>query len=56
MHILNNHKAGTVKPNKTEFPKDWSDEKILHYVSDVATNPNVTWGRGKWNSPYAIGV
>ncbi|MBQ5675461.1 MAG: EndoU domain-containing protein, partial [Lachnospiraceae bacterium] len=55
-HILNNHKSGAGKPDKTEFPKEWSDEKILHYVSDVATDPNATWGMGKWNSPYAVGV
>ena len=55
-HILNNHKYGAGKPGKTEFPKSWSEDKILHYVSDVATDPNSTIGVGKWNSPYAIGV
>ena len=55
-HILNNHKYGAGKPDKTEFPQSWSDDKILHYVSDVATNPNATGGVGKRNSPYAIGV
>ncbi|MBR0079575.1 MAG: EndoU domain-containing protein [Synergistaceae bacterium] len=55
-HILNNHKYGIGKPNKTEFPKNWSDDKIIHYVSDVDTDPNATWGVGKWNSPYAIGI
>ena len=55
-HILNNHKFGAGKPDKTEFPQSWSDDKILHYVSDVATDPNATWGVGKWNSPYAIGI
>lgn len=49
-------KYGAGKPDKTEFPQSWSDDKILHYVSDVATDPNATWGVGKWNSPYAIGV
>ncbi len=55
-HILNNHRFGVEKPDKTLFPKEWSDEKILHYVSDIATDPSATWGMGKWNSPYAIGV
>lgn len=55
-HMLNNHKYGAGKPDKTEFPQDWSDEKILHYVSDIATDSNATWGMGKWDSPYAIGV
>ena len=55
-HILNNHKYGAGKPDKTEFPQNWSDEKILHYVSDIATDPNAIWEIGKWDSPYAIGV
>ena len=33
-HILNRHRAGVGKPGKTEFPQGWSDEKILHSVSD----------------------
>lgn len=33
--------------SKTEFPQNWCDEKILHYVSDIATDPNATWGMGK---------
>lgn len=43
-------------PEKTEFPADWTDETILHNISDVATDPNATWGVGKWDSPYAIGT
>ena len=39
-HILNRHRAGAGKPGKTEFPSTWSDDKILHNVSDVATDPN----------------
>lgn len=37
------HRHGTGKPGKSEFPKDWSDAKILHEISDVATDPNSTW-------------
>ncbi|WP_394560153.1 RHS repeat-associated core domain-containing protein [Aquipseudomonas alcaligenes] len=55
-HILNRHRAGAGKPGKTEFPASWSDDKILNYVSDVATDPSSTTGLGKWDSPYAIGV
>ena len=55
-HILNRHRAGAGKPGKTEFPASWSDDRVLHQVSDVATDPNSTWGVGKWDSPYAIGV
>ncbi|WP_331352705.1 RHS repeat-associated core domain-containing protein [Cellvibrio sp. UBA7671] len=38
-----------------EFPEKWSDRKILHYVSDIATDPKSKKGNGKWDSPYAIG-
>ena len=42
------HRPGLGKPGKSEFPKGWSDEKILHEISDVATDPasKVTPGRG----------
>jgi len=33
------HRAGTGIPGKSEFPADWSDEKILGEISDVATDP-----------------
>ena len=28
---------------KTPFPKNWSSEKIMHEISDIATDPNLTW-------------
>ena len=43
------HRAGTGNPGKSEFPADWSDEQILHHISDVATDPastRVTQGNG----------
>lgn len=55
-HILNRHRNGSGLPGKTEFPADWSDEKILHNISDVATDPKSSIGVGKWDSPYAIGT
>ncbi|MCX4166204.1 MULTISPECIES: RHS repeat-associated core domain-containing protein [Paraburkholderia] len=55
-HILNRHKYGAGKPGKTEFPSHWSEDDILTHASDVATDPNSTFGVGKWNSPYAIGT
>jgi len=55
-HILNRHRAGAGKAGKTEFPSGWSDGRILHQVSDIATDPNATRGVGKWNSLYAIGI
>jgi len=35
------HRNGTGKPGKSEFPKDWTDEKILNEISDVATDPKL---------------
>jgi len=55
-HILNRHRAGAGKPGKTEFPVGWSDERILHEISDIATDPNAVTGVGKWNSPFVIGT
>ncbi|MFB8915964.1 hemagglutinin repeat-containing protein [Xanthomonas phaseoli pv. phaseoli] len=37
------HRFGTGNPGKTEFPASWSDDKIAHVVSDVATDPKVKW-------------
>jgi len=54
-HILNRHRAGTGIKDKTEFPASWTDDEIIHHVSDVATDPSAVTGVGKWNSPYAIG-
>lgn len=34
------HRPGTAEPGKSEFPKGWSDDKIMHEISDVATDPN----------------
>ena len=33
------HRFGTGASGKSEFPASWSDNKILHEVSDVATDP-----------------
>jgi RHS repeat-associated protein len=46
VHILDGdatgggHRAGTGLPGKSEFPASWSDQKILHDISDIATDPN----------------
>ena len=55
-HILNRHSAGAGKHGKTEFPSSWSDDRILHNISDVATDPKSITGIGKYNSPYSIGI
>jgi hypothetical protein len=33
------HRPGTGKPGKSEFPASWTDAKIIHEISDVATDP-----------------
>jgi RHS repeat-associated protein len=34
------HRGGTGFPGKSEFPRSWSDDKIMDHVSDVATDPS----------------
>ena len=34
------HRPGTGESGKSEFPKGWNDEKIIHEISDVATDLN----------------
>ncbi|MDX3004417.1 EndoU domain-containing protein [Kribbella solani] len=41
-HILDGHRYGGEAGN-TWFPKDWSDDKIINAVSDIATDPSLTW-------------
>ncbi len=55
-HILNRHRAGEGISGRTEFPASWSDQQILHHISDVATDPAAVTGMGKWKSPYSTGV
>ena len=33
------HRSGTGFPNKSEFPPHWSDDQVMHHISDVATDP-----------------
>lgn len=33
------HRAGTGFPSKSEFPASWSDDEVIHEISDVATDP-----------------
>ncbi|PPG64354.1 hypothetical protein C5C31_14995, partial [Rathayibacter rathayi] len=42
-------------PNKTMFPAEWFDAKIMHEVSDVATDPSLRWkqNKGPLGSDYA---
>ena len=41
-HILDGHRWPGA-PGKSAFPKGWSDDQILHHVSDIATDPNLRW-------------
>lgn len=41
-HILKNHRFGG-KDGKSWFPQDWSDERIMHEVSDIITDPAIPW-------------
>lgn len=41
------HRPGTGKPGKSEFPSNWSDDKIKGEISDVATDPNSTRTPGR---------
>lgn len=41
------HRPGTGKPGKSEFPQGWSDSKIMHEISDVATDPNSVTRAGR---------
>lgn len=55
-HILNNHRFGAGKPNKTEFPSNWDDQRIIHNISDVAIDTNAVRGIDSRGTPYAEGV
>lgn len=30
-------------PGKTPFPADWGEDKIMHNISDIATDPHIQW-------------
>ena len=40
------HRPGTGYSNKSEFPAGWSDDRIMHEISDVATDPAIPWRPG----------
>jgi RHS repeat-associated protein len=42
------------QPGKSLFPKDWCGGKILHYISDIATDPRIPWVPGKPGSSRFI--
>jgi uncharacterized protein YukE len=50
------HRYGTRFPGKTEFPADWSDERIIRTVEDVANDPASLVRRGRWGRYDVIGT
>ena len=55
-HVLSNHKSGIGKSGKTEFPSNWSDERVIHQISDVATDPKSVKLTDNRGTPYALGT
>lgn len=55
-HILNRHGPGRGMSDKTEFPANWTDEKVLHEISDVATDPSSTVEAGRWGADRISGT
>ena len=55
-HILANHRAGTGKPGKTEFPSNWDDQRIIHQVSDIATDPSLVRQVDNRGTPFVDGT
>lgn len=37
------HKHGMNKPCKSEFPEDWTDEKIITAIKKIATDETINW-------------
>lgn len=40
------HRPGTGFAGKSEFPAGWSDDGIMHEISDIATEPSLVWRAG----------
>jgi hypothetical protein len=41
-HILDGHMPPGL-PNKSLFPSSWSEGQIMNHVSDIATDPSLSW-------------
>jgi len=39
-HIMNNHRSNLRKEGKDRFPASWTEERIMHNISDIMTDPN----------------
>ncbi|GAA1112387.1 hypothetical protein GCM10009630_06830 [Kribbella jejuensis] len=54
--ILDGDRYGGEEGN-THFPEGWSDDKIMKKISDVATDPSLTWVQrtGRLGAEYVRG-
>lgn len=43
-------------PGKTAFPKDWSADRVMHEISDVATDPSSIFRPGRGGSTVVTGT
>jgi hypothetical protein len=43
-------------PGKTPFPKNWSADRVMHEISDVATDPNSIFRQGRGGSTIVTGT
>lgn len=35
------------KPGKSIFPEKWSADKVMHEISDIVTDPSLTWQKNR---------
>ena len=50
------HRPGTGNPGKSEFSQGWSDDQIMHSISDVATDPNAITRAGRGGRTITEGM
>lgn len=43
-------------PGKTPFPRDWSADRVMHEISDVATDPSSIFRTGRGGSTIVTGT
>ena len=50
------HRPGTGIPGKSEFPAGWSDDRIMHNISDIATDPTLRSRLGRGGRTITEGI
>jgi len=55
-HILARHGTGSKYPKKDKFSENWSNERIFHNVSEIATDPKSIHIRNNQDTLTAIGI